>query len=162
MPLGEGDVLNTLGDPIALGMNFRVGPVPISGKSYGIIRDHVRAGNILVVSGTSTLATYNGWTDILTTQKGNPPADIFRPRAAAARVHACAGRRVHRRPQGDAPYRRAGELHCAACIHNAFEPDMGARHRHRSVGGLLQQRRRPHQKLPPRDDRRQRQEHPHR
>ena len=49
MPLGEGDVLNTLGDPIALGMNFRVGPVPISGKSYGIIRDHVRAGNILVV-----------------------------------------------------------------------------------------------------------------
>ena len=30
-----------------------------------------------MVSGTSTLATYNGWTDILTTQKGNPPTDIF-------------------------------------------------------------------------------------
>jgi len=86
MPLGEGDVLNTLGDPIALGMNFRVGPVPISGKSYGIIRDHVRAGNILVVSGTSTLATYNGWTDILTTQKGNPPADVF---GRALLLHEC-------------------------------------------------------------------------
>jgi hypothetical protein len=86
MPLGEGDVLDTLGDPIALGMNFRVGPVPISGKSYGIIRDHVRAGNILVVPGTSTLASYSGWTDILTTQTGNPPADVFQ---RAQLLHEC-------------------------------------------------------------------------
>jgi hypothetical protein len=45
MPLRESDVLNTLGDFIAQAMKFRVGPVPIAGKSYDIIRDHVRDGN---------------------------------------------------------------------------------------------------------------------
>jgi hypothetical protein len=76
MPLSEGDVLNTLGDPVTKGMDFWVGPVHISGKSYDTIRDHVKAGNILVVGGTSTLAFYNSDTDILTTQVGTPPANV--------------------------------------------------------------------------------------
>jgi hypothetical protein len=76
MPLSEADVLNTLSDPVTLNMNFWVGPVHISGKAYGVIRDHVRAGNILVVPGTSNLAFYNDKTDILTTQAGNSPATM--------------------------------------------------------------------------------------
>lgn len=76
MPLTEGDVLNTLGDSVALGMDFWVGPVHISGKSYGTIRDHIRLGNILVVSGTQGLAYYDQKTDILTTQAGNSPPDL--------------------------------------------------------------------------------------
>jgi hypothetical protein len=86
MPLTIGDVLNTLGDPVAQGMDFWAGPVHISGRSYGIIRDHVRIENILVVPGTSNLATYDGKTDILTTQKDNPPADLD---ARALLLHEC-------------------------------------------------------------------------
>ena len=76
MPLGEGDVLDTLSDPVVAGMNFWVGPVHITGTSYGIIRSHIRAENILVVSGTQSLAFYDDKTDILTTQAGNPPPNL--------------------------------------------------------------------------------------
>ncbi len=86
MPLSEGDVLNTLADPVTAGMNFWVGPVHISGKSYGIIRDHILVGNILVVGGTSTLAFYSGTTDILTTQTGTPPANLHQ---RALLLHEC-------------------------------------------------------------------------
>ena len=33
MPLGEGDVLDTLSDPVVAGMSFWVGPVHITGKA---------------------------------------------------------------------------------------------------------------------------------
>jgi hypothetical protein len=86
MPLSEGDVLNTLGDPVTQGMDFWVGPVHVSGASYGILRDHVKAGNILVVGGTSTLAFYDSDTDILTTQVGTPPANVHQ---RALLLHEC-------------------------------------------------------------------------
>lgn len=86
MPLTEGDVLNTLGDPITATMDFWVGPIRISGKSYGILRDHVRAGNILVVGGTSTLASYSLTADVLTTQVGNSPANLHQ---RALLLHEC-------------------------------------------------------------------------
>ena len=105
--VGESDVLNMLGDTVAQMMNFRVGPVPISGKSYGIIRDHVRAGNILVVPGTSTLASYSGDTDILTTQTGNPPADIFQ---RALLLHECTHALVDVFTGGLKVTRHTGEL----------------------------------------------------
>ena len=76
MPLNEGDVLNTLSDTVTTSMNFWVGAVHISGKGYGVIRDHIRAGNILVVPGSSNLAFYDIKTDILTTQAGNSPATM--------------------------------------------------------------------------------------
>jgi hypothetical protein len=76
MPLSLGDVLNTLADPVTKAMSFWVGPVHISGESYGVIRDHIRVENILVVGGTETLAFYNSHTDILTTQVGTPPANL--------------------------------------------------------------------------------------
>jgi len=76
VPLNEGDVLNTLSDGVTLGMNFWVGPVQISGTPYTVIRDHIRAGNILVTPGSSNLAFYDSKTDILTTQTGNSPANL--------------------------------------------------------------------------------------
>lgn len=86
MPLTEGDVLNTLGDAITATMDFWVGPVRISGKSYGILGDHIRARNILVVGGTSTLAFYSPRTDVLTTQVGNSPANL---QQRALLLHEC-------------------------------------------------------------------------
>jgi hypothetical protein len=76
MPLNEGDVFNTLSDSVTLSMDFRVGSVHISGEAYGVIRDHIRAGNILVVPGSSNLAFYDSKTDILTTQAGSSPANL--------------------------------------------------------------------------------------
>jgi hypothetical protein len=86
LALTEADVLNTLGDSVAMGMEFWVGPVQISGRSYGIIRDHVKVGNILVVGGTSTLAFYDQKTDILTTQIGTSPANLHQ---RALLLHEC-------------------------------------------------------------------------
>jgi len=86
MPLNESDVLNTLGDPITAGMDFWIGPVHISGKSYGVLRDHILARNILVVGGTQTLAHYDGRTDVLTTQIGNSPANL---QERALLLHEC-------------------------------------------------------------------------
>lgn len=86
MPLSEGDVLDTLSDPVTAGMNFWIGPVNISGHAYGTIRDHIRVGNILVVGGTSTLAFYDSKTDILTTQTGNSPANLHQ---RALLLHEC-------------------------------------------------------------------------
>lgn len=77
MSFTKGDVLNTLSDTVTLGMNFTIGAVHISGKSFATIRDHVKAENILVVEGTETLAFYDAPTDILTTQVGNSPANLF-------------------------------------------------------------------------------------
>jgi hypothetical protein len=77
MPLTEGDVLDTLGDSVALNMDFWVVQVHVSGKYYGIIREHILAENILVVPGDKpTLAFYDQKTDILTTQAGNSPANL--------------------------------------------------------------------------------------
>src|SRR5262245_49349362 len=86
MPLNEGDVLNTLADSVTKGMDFWVGQVHISGRSYGIIRDHVKFGNILVVGGTETTAAYDQKTDILTTQVGSPPANLHQ---RALLLHEC-------------------------------------------------------------------------
>src|SRR5262249_7086090 len=77
MPLDEYDVLKTLDSPVAKNMEFWVGPVHVSGKYYGYIVEHIRAGNILVVPGDDpTLAFYDYKTNILTTQRGNSPANL--------------------------------------------------------------------------------------
>lgn len=75
MPLTESDVLDTLSDPVALGIEFHAGKIHIKGEYFTTIRDHIRAGNILVKGGTDDLAHYDQWIDVLLTQKKNPPAN---------------------------------------------------------------------------------------
>ncbi|WP_338699577.1 MULTISPECIES: hypothetical protein [unclassified Bradyrhizobium] len=75
MPLTEGDVLDTLSDPVALGIEFYVDKIHIKGEYLTTVRDHIRAGNILVKGGTEDLAFYDQTADILLTQKKSPPAN---------------------------------------------------------------------------------------
>lgn len=75
MPLTEADVLTTLNDPLALGIDFHVDKIHVSGERLTTVRDHIRAGNILVKGGTQDLAFYDQTIDVLLTQKKNPPAD---------------------------------------------------------------------------------------
>jgi hypothetical protein len=75
MPLTEGDVLDTLSDPVALGIEFYVDKIHIKGEYLTTVRDHIRAGNILVQGGSDDLAHYNQLADVLLTQKKSPPAN---------------------------------------------------------------------------------------
>ena len=75
MPLSEGDVLDTLSDPVALGIELYVDKVHVKGEYLTTVRDHIRAGNILVKGGTEDLALYDSGTDIMFTQKKSPPAN---------------------------------------------------------------------------------------
>jgi hypothetical protein len=86
MPLTRNDVLDVLADPVISTMNFWVGPVHISGTSYAVIRDHIRADNIHVESGTSNLAFYDDRIDTLTTQAGTSPPNLD---ARAQLLHEC-------------------------------------------------------------------------
>ena len=107
MPLNEGDVLDALSDAINLNMDFWVDTVHISSKAYGIIRDHIRAENILVVPGTDSLAFYNSKTDILTTQAGNSPANMHQ---RALLLHECTHALVDIFTNGTKFTRHADEL----------------------------------------------------
>jgi hypothetical protein len=78
--------MNMLGESAVQQLDFWVGSVHITGKWFGIIRDHILAENIVVTSGSSTLAFYDQKTDVLTTQAGNPPADLD---AKALLLHEC-------------------------------------------------------------------------
>src|SRR5262245_20020055 len=80
------DVLNTLSDTVTLGMDFTIGAVHITGRSFAIIRDHVKAENILVVEGDKTLASDDVSNDILKTKLCNPPVDLF---ARSLLLHEC-------------------------------------------------------------------------
>ena len=75
MPLTEGDVLDTLSDPVALGIELYVDKIHVKGEYLTTVRDHIRAGNILVKGGTQDLAFYDQTADVLLTQKKSPPAD---------------------------------------------------------------------------------------
>jgi hypothetical protein len=75
MPLTEGDVLDTLSDPVTLGIDFYVDKIHVKGEYLTTVRDHIRAGNILVKGGTKDLAFYDATTDIMLTQKKSPPAN---------------------------------------------------------------------------------------
>jgi hypothetical protein len=75
MPLSLGDVLNTLSDPAALGIDFYVAKIHIKGEYLSTVRDHILAGNIQVTGGDSDLAKYDQMTDVLYTQKKSPPAN---------------------------------------------------------------------------------------
>jgi hypothetical protein len=70
--LTEGDVLDTLSDPVALGIEFYADKIHVKGEYLTTVRDHIRAGNILVKGGTEV-------------SHGTPHAVIARrPKADAA------------------------------------------------------------------------------
>jgi len=73
MPLTEGDVLDTLSDPVALGIEFYADKIHVKGEYLTTVREHIRVGNILVKGGVKDLAFYDSATDILLTQKKSPP-----------------------------------------------------------------------------------------
>lgn len=75
MPLTQADVLDTLSDPVALGIEFHVDSIHIKGEYLTTVRDHIRVGNILVRGGTEDLAFYDQTADVLLTQKKSPPPD---------------------------------------------------------------------------------------
>lgn len=87
MALKLGDVLNVLSDPVVAQMNFWVGSIHVSGGRFGVVRDHIRAGNIEVVEGTNpSNAFYDSPTDVLITQNVAAPPSLD---AKALLLHEC-------------------------------------------------------------------------
>jgi hypothetical protein len=107
MPLTKEDVLASLADPVALGMDFWVGSVHIEGKLYRDIREHIRAENILVSEGDGVLAFYDNKTDVLTTQRGNSPANVFQK---AQILHECTHALIDVFNKGDKVTRHMDEM----------------------------------------------------
>ena len=102
MPLTEGDVLDALSDPVALGIEFYVDNIHVKGERFTTVREHIRAGNILVKGGDNDhIAYYDHDTDILITQNKSPPLD---DEDRALLLHEC----VHAMPK-----RPAAQKYCA-------------------------------------------------
>lgn len=107
MPLTEGDVLDTLGDPVTLGIDFHAGAVHVKGEYLTTVGDHIRAGNILVKGGTQDLAFYDQTADILLTQKKSPPANDS---DRALLLHECVHAMIDVYNPGGTVTRHMGEL----------------------------------------------------
>ena len=75
MPLTINEVLETLEDPVALGIDFYADKIHVKGEDLSRVHERIVVGDILVTGGTSDLAFYDHATDILITQKKSPPAD---------------------------------------------------------------------------------------
>jgi hypothetical protein len=87
MPITEGDVLDVLHEAETANVDFWIADIHVSSQSFGVIRDHIRVGNILVVTGTEmNKAKYDNQTDILITQANNPPLPLNQK---ALLVHEC-------------------------------------------------------------------------
>ena len=75
MPLTITEVLETLEDPVALGIDFYADKIHVNGENLSRVHERILVGDILVTGGTSDLAFYDPPTDVLLTQKKAPPAD---------------------------------------------------------------------------------------
>jgi hypothetical protein len=75
MPLTIKDVLETLEDPVALGIDFYADKIHVKGEDLSRVHERILVGDILVAGGASDLAFYDPATDVLITQKKSPPAD---------------------------------------------------------------------------------------
>jgi hypothetical protein len=75
MPLTITEVLETLEDPVALGIDFYADKIHVSAENLSRVHERIIVGDILVTGGTSDLAFYDSPTDILITQQKAPPAD---------------------------------------------------------------------------------------
>jgi hypothetical protein len=82
MPLGKGDVLAVLADPVLNRMNFFLDQMHISGPQYALIHQLIEDEQILVKVGEDlkppVIAEYDAKNDTLETQKNvEPPLDLF-------------------------------------------------------------------------------------
>ena len=75
MPLTIKEVLETLEDPVALGIDFYADKIHVKGEYLSRVHERIVVGDILVTGGTSDLAFYDHATDVLITKKKAPPAD---------------------------------------------------------------------------------------
>jgi hypothetical protein len=75
MPLTIKEVLETLEDPVALGIDFYADKIHVNRENLSRVHERILVGDILVTGGTSDLAFYDPPTDVLITQKKAPPAD---------------------------------------------------------------------------------------
>ena len=75
MPLTIKEVLETLEDPVALGIDFYADKIHVKGEYLSRVHERIVVGDVLVTGGTSDLAFYDPATDVLITQKKAPPAD---------------------------------------------------------------------------------------
>ena len=75
MPLTIAEVLETLEDPVALGIDFYADKIHVNRENLSRVHERILVGDILVTGGTSDLAFYDPPTDVLITQKKAPPAD---------------------------------------------------------------------------------------
>jgi hypothetical protein len=75
MPLTIKEVLETLEDAVALGIDFYADKIHVKGEDLSRVHERILVGDILVAGGTSDLAFYDPATDVLITQKKAPPAD---------------------------------------------------------------------------------------
>src|SRR4051812_18889309 len=75
MPLTITEVLETLEDPVALGIDFHADKIHVNRENLSRVHERILVGDILVTGGTSSLAFYDQATDILITQQKAPPAD---------------------------------------------------------------------------------------
>jgi len=81
------DVISALSDPVLQRMDFRVAGVHVRGGAYATISDLIDREQILVVSGNDPkFAHYNPQTDTITTQKADPPADLWN---RSVLIHEC-------------------------------------------------------------------------
>ena len=88
MSLKIADMFATLNDPMALDKAFIEVLIVVSGIGYRLKTDRIMDGSIVLVDGdpNSGLAFYESTEDKLTTQAGNPPADVDQ---RGLRLHAC-------------------------------------------------------------------------
>ena len=63
MPLTIKEVLETLEDPVALGIDFYADKIHVKGEYLSRVHERIVVGDILVTGGTSDLAFYDHATD---------------------------------------------------------------------------------------------------
>ena len=86
MPLTIKEVLETLEDPVALGIDFYADKIHVNGEDLSRVHERIVVGDILVTGGTSDLAFYDPPTDILINTAEGAARRRWGPRFAPSRM----------------------------------------------------------------------------
>ena len=65
MPLTIKEVLETLEDPVALGIDFYADKIHVKGEDLSRVHERILVGDILVTGGVKDLAFYDSATDVI-------------------------------------------------------------------------------------------------